>query len=496
MKFIHSRKWGRSGNTTGGETVGQWYDVNSRKAVNSSFERPEYSMAGDKSGNYSLKSYGDDSGKTDSASLNCENVRKRRHTQKSSVVNPGAFRVVCLLLACLVIGAIGGVVAFYLLSISLPTNAHDSDTAQEIQSVPPQVEDTKSSISDDNTVKANNGDAAASGHSTNELSGQEIYALGCSQTVGVTTEVTGTNVFGQPTSSTLSGTGIVISDDGYILTNYHVVEAAVTGDYEINVVLNDGSSYKAEFIGKESDNNDVALLKIEATDLNVISIGNSNNMEVGEQIYTVGNPLGELTYTFTTGIVSALNGDITSSKEDGTSDTINMFQIDAAVNSGNSGGPVYNVKGEVIGIVTSKYNSSSTEGIGFAMPINDVMDIVDDLMNYGYVSGKATMSIETYTLGQNEAKYYELVEGAFILYITPGSCAEVAGLHTEDIIVQIGDYDITSTSDYNAALKNYSAGDSTLVKAYRSGSYFDFDVTFDEDSGEPVSSNYRGNKSS
>lgn len=314
-----------------------------------------------------------------------------------------------------------------------------------------------------------------------EMTAAEIYEMGCQQVVGLKTSVTTTNIFGQTSSGAVSGSGFIISDDGYIVTNYHVIEYSVLYGYELSVMLYDGSTYPADIIGYEEEN-DLAVVKIEATGLNAVTLGSSSKMIVGQQVYAIGNPLGELEYTMTGGIVSALDRVITTADQTtGTTTSISMFQIDAAVNSGNSGGPVYNSKGEVIGIVSAKYSSSGVEGLGFAIPMDDAFTIVSDLIENGYVTGKAYFGITVRTLTTSYAQYYGLVEGAYVETVTPGSCAETAGLEAGDIITKLGDYEVTTRDDLLNAKKNYKAGDTVSVTAFRGGEYLEFILTFDEE---------------
>ena len=204
------------------------------------------------------------------------------------------------------------------------------------------------------------------GLASHALNPSEIYNLATGQVVGIRTEVTVTNFFGMTSSGAVSGSGFIISDDGYILTNYHVVEDAYNGRFDIEVMTYDGTKYSASIVGVEPAN-DLAVLKIEAEGLNAAVFGDSDRLHVGDAVYAVGNPLGELEFSMSTGYVSALDRVINTQE----SESINMFQIDAAVNEGNSGGPLYTSDGTVVGIVTAKYSSSGVEGLGFAIPIND-----------------------------------------------------------------------------------------------------------------------------
>jgi serine protease Do len=313
------------------------------------------------------------------------------------------------------------------------------------------------------------------------ISPSTIYSMACTQAVAITTEITYTNFLGYTSSGAVSGSGFIISSNGYILTNYHVIQQAVEGGYDVNVYLYDGTEYVATVVGYEQDN-DVAVLKIDVDNLDPVTIGDSDSIDVGESVYAVGNPLGELEYTMTTGTVSALNRDISSTDSStGTTTTINMFQIDAAVNSGNSGGPVYNSRGEVIGIVTAKYSSSGVEGLGFAIPINDAISIANELITNGYVSGKAYLGVMVETVNSIAVRYYNMVPGAYVYGVESGSCAEAAGIKVGDVIVALDDTQITSMGDLTTAKKAYSAGSSAVVKVYRNGEYVELPIVFDEE---------------
>jgi serine protease Do len=200
-------------------------------------------------------------------------------------------------------------------------------------------------------------------------------------------------------------------------------------------------------------------------------------MQVGDTIYTVGNPLGELDYTMTSGIVSALDRVI----QVDAATSINMFQIDAAVNSGNSGGPVYNSEGKVIGIVSAKYASAGVEGLGFAIPINDAVDIVSQLITNGYVAGKPSLGISVRDWSSAYAQYYGTPEGALVEAVEPGSAADKAGVRIGDIITKLGDTDVTSTETLLIAKKMFSAGDTTTIVVSRDGEELTLTITFDEE---------------
>lgn len=312
---------------------------------------------------------------------------------------------------------------------------------------------------------------------TGELTATDIYNLACNSCVGVTTSITTTNAFGQETGSAITGSGFIISSDGLVLTNYHVVQAADESGLEILIMLYNGGEYKAEIVGRDSEN-DIALLRIDAKNLLPIRTGDFNTVKVGETVYAIGNPLGELTYTMTSGIVSALDRSITVE----TNMPINMFQIDAAINSGNSGGPVLNSRGEVIGIASAKYSSAGVEGLGFAIPINDALSIADSLLKYGYVKGRPLFGITVYTVVKD---YDAKVDGACIASVEAGSCSETAGLLIGDIVTEIDGIAIASSSDLIAAKKAHKAGDTVVLTVYRGGEYVTVSVTLDEAGAPP-----------
>ena len=304
-----------------------------------------------------------------------------------------------------------------------------------------------------------------------------IYELACSQVVGITTEITYTNFFGMTSSSAVSGSGFILSEDGYVLTNYHVIEQAYESKSPVTVILHDGSRHEAEIVGVEPGN-DIAVVKIEAVGLSAVSLGDSDELKVGSTVYPVGNPLGELEFSMSTGHISALDRYIVT---DSSGNSINMFQIDAAVNSGNSGGPVYDAQGRVIGVVTAKYADTGVEGLGFAIPINDAIGIADDLITKGYVTGKAYMGIQVdQRYNAMYSQYYNMPLGAYVYYVEAGSCAEAAGIRAGDIITAIGSEAVESHNGLSQAIKQFRAGDTTDVSIYRSGETLTLSICFDE----------------
>lgn len=302
------------------------------------------------------------------------------------------------------------------------------------------------------------------------LSASDIYQANVNSCVGISTPYTTTNIFGQTSSAAIMGSGFIISSDGYIVTNYHLIQKAVKNDYDVYVMLYNGEKYTAEIVCGDEEC-DVAMLKIDAEDLKAVTLGDFSSTAVGETVYAIGNPLGELTYTMTEGIVSALRRSILIDANT----TITMFQTDTAINLGNSGGPVFNSAGEVIGIVSAKYSSAGVEGLGFAIPINDAMAILDDLRQYGYVKGRPYFGIMV-----ADADYFTDTYGAYVDSVEEGSCSEAAGMQAGDVIISLEDTDIYSRDDLLIAKKKYSAGDTVIVTVLRGNERIELFVTLDE----------------
>ena len=371
-----------------------------------------------------------------------------------------------LVLACAIVGGAagaGGAAAYFHFSGEGTTVVYQSDRT------PAEV-----------VVNNNNGQP---------MSAQQLYAANVDSCVGITVSTTSTNIFGYTSTSAASGSGFVLTQDGFIVTNYHVIEEAAENDsVTITVSFQNGESYNAKLVGGEQGN-DVAVLKIEATGLQPVTLGDSDGLAVGQTVMAIGNPLGELTFTLTDGLVSALDRLITTSMG-----TMNMFQTNCAINSGNSGGPIFNSYGEVIGIATAKYGSStstsgaSVEGLGFGIPINDVKTMISDIIQYGYVTGKPYMGIQMQSVPQN-AQMYGVSAGAYITGVASGSAAEKAGLKEGDIIVGVDDTVIDSSSALSAAVSAYRAGDEAKLTIIRSNEKMELTIVFDEENEQTVSAN-------
>ena len=302
----------------------------------------------------------------------------------------------------------------------------------------------------------------------------EVYAAGVNSVVSINvTGTSGTNFFGQPVQTASAGSGFVLTKDGYIVTNYHVVKDADT----VKVTMYNGDEYDAKYVGGDEDY-DIAVIKVEAADLQPVTLGNSDNLNVGDHVLAVGNPLGELTFSMSGGMVSCVNRAI---NVDGT--PFNMIQTDASINPGNSGGPLFNQYGEVVGIVSAKYSSyssESVEGLGFAIPINDVIAMIQDIMTNGYVTNKPYLGITGGTMtSQMAAQYrYDVTEGVFVYSVEEGSAAAQAGLKMGDVILKVDDTEIESMEDLTAVKKQYSAGDTVSLTIYREGQETTVELTW------------------
>ena len=386
----------------------------------------------------------------------------------------GAAKVVALVLACTIAGGGAGVGGAYLYNRAV--------APQNVTTIYEEDRPTVQTV-----VNNNNGQP---------MTPEQLYAANLPSCVGITVNTT-VNIFGQTTTSAASGSGFVLSRDGYIATNYHVIEEAVdNSSVTIEVSFADGSKYDARLVGGEKDN-DVAVLKIEANGLTPVTLGDSSKLVVGESVYAIGNPLGELTYSLTDGIVSALDRLITTTGTDEngrqTSTTLNVFQTNCAINPGNSGGPLFDGYGNVIGITTAKYTQSSSgvsaEGLGFALPINDVKEILADLIEHGYVTGKPYMGV-TVDVVSSDAQSFGIPAGAVVKSVADGSCAQKAGLQVNDIIIAIDDTAIDSPSALTAALSsNYKAGDTAALTVIRSQQELKLTITFDEKNAETEARN-------
>ena len=299
--------------------------------------------------------------------------------------------------------------------------------------------------------------------SSKELTAAEVYAANVNSTVGIVTSAVTTNFWGQQTQSAAAGSGFIFTDDGYIITNYHVIEGANT----VTVSTYDGTQYDAKIIGYD-ESNDVAVLKVDAQGLTPVVIGSSSKLNVGDNVVAIGNPLGELTFSLTAGAVSALNRDVTMSS----GSTQELIQTDCAINSGNSGGALFNMYGEVVGITNAKYSGSSGSGasidnIGFAIPMDDVYNIITSIIEKGYIE-KPYIGVSVISVS-DETQKYGLPQGAAVQSLTDDGPAKAAGLQVNDIITKVNDTEITSSNDLVKTIGACKPGDRITLTVYRQG---------------------------
>ena len=303
----------------------------------------------------------------------------------------------------------------------------------------------------------------------------QVYAQNVGAVVAISNQAHTQSWTGETMATVSTGSGFVISPDGYIISNCHVVKGAE----QLTVTTHMGQEYVAELIGYD-ELNDISLLKVDAQDLQAVTIGSSDELIVGDMVVAIGNPLGDLTATQTVGYISGKDRSVST---DGS--IINMLQTDAAINPGNSGGPMFNMRGEVIGITTAKYSGNtpsgaSIEGIGFAIPIDDVMGMIDDFKNYGYLKNQAYLGVKVLNMDPTTASMYSLPTGSYVQSVNEGSSAEKAGVLPKDIIIAIGDMEVDSNAKLTMALRRFSAGDTTTITVFRAGDRLELPITFDE----------------
>ena len=385
-------------------------------------------------------------------------------------------KVTAFLMAMVMVS--GGSIAVYRQFTESPVSA--------VTETEEQVSDRKSSLSAETVSLINTGNNSGTALTTEEVVQKVLPSV-----VGVESEFTVTSNnngyyygFGMPTTSTAigTGTGVVITEDGYIVTNAHVIYDSEYGaglSEKITVHMNDDNSYEAEVVGYDTDC-DLAVLKIDATGLTSAEFGDSDSLMLGESVIAIGNPLGfDLKNTVTSGIVSGLNRNITINDK-----AMNLIQTDTAINSGNSGGPLINKYGQVIGINSSKmsasYGEASIEGIGFAIPSNETSKIIDDLMSYGYVTGKPQLGISCQDVTENVSRMYNMPVGVYITEVSAGSASEKAGLQSGDIITAVDGMEVSTAEELNAQKNTHSAGDTITVTYVRNGNEKTTEITLDE----------------
>ncbi len=301
-----------------------------------------------------------------------------------------------------------------------------------------------------------------------ELTPAEVYAKNVGSTVGITTTVN-TNFFGYRTTSPASGSGFILTDDGYIVTNFHVIDSANS----VEVTTYDGKSYPAKIVGYDEEN-DIAVIKIDADGLTPVVLGSSEESVVGDYVCAIGNPLGELTFSLTSGIISALDRSVTIEGK-----SMNLIQTDCAINAGNSGGPLFNMYGEVVGVTNAKLSSSSMgeasiDNIGFAIPIDSVKDIITGIITDGTVE-KPYIGVTISTLGSEYQRFG--LSGVVVQSVEEDSPAEKAGLKADDIITAVNGEKIEENSDLTSKVLKCKDGDKLTLTVTRQGETLELEVT-------------------
>ena len=323
------------------------------------------------------------------------------------------------------------------------------------------------------TINQVSSGAVTNASSVSASTTSDIVKKTADSVVEIATEGITTGSFARQYVTQGAGSGVIISADGYIVTNHHVIDGANT----ITVTLRDGNTtYDATLIGSDEDN-DIALIKISAEGLSPATFGDSASLAVGDYVVAIGNPLGTLGGTVTDGIISALAREVTIEDKNMT-----LLQTNAQISPGNSGGGLFNANGELVGIVNAKDSATEVEGIAFAIPVNNVIDIIKDLQNYGYVTGKIDMGMEFVDINSNDTAFYYGVNelGCYVLSVNSGSNAESAGFKRGDLIVSVNGTNVSTQADISKALENNKVGDEVTLTVKRNGQTQDIKLTLAE----------------
>ena len=369
-------------------------------------------------------------------------------------------------------------------TLSMTNRSKQAEPEQAEQPTPEQAASaqtgTETAAPQQTTQQPTQGAYVGSGTKLNIVSSQESSdttfsdeegAL-CLQDIYSTVIDSVVSISSMTSSGTSSGTGIIMSSDGYVITNHHVI----TGALVISVLTNDNQEYEAALVGSD-EMSDLAVLKIDARGLKAAEFGDSSKLRVGDSVVAIGDPLGvQLRGTMTNGIISAINRDLTVGDR-----TMTLIQTNAALNNGNSGGPLINCYGQVIGINTVKMSSyytatASVEGLGFAIPISVAKPIIDELIENGYVAGRPAIGISGDSLPSYYRTYYRLPDGVYVTSVNEGSDAKAKGIREGDIVTAINGERISSIDELNTVKNQYAAGDEVTLTVYRSGTYYEVTV--------------------
>ena len=386
---------------------------------------------------------------------------EKRHKKKRS---GKVFRVIAIILLCVLLSGAAGIGGTVLMHNYYAGQGRLSEDGARIAAL---VEGNRSTA----MVQT------ASVDTGKLMTASQVYAANVNSTVGIRTSISMTNFWGYRTTSAASGSGFILTENGYILTNYHVIQDSNS----ITVTDYDGKEYEAKIVGYD-ESNDIAVLKVEAEGLSPVILGSSKALSVGEDVAAIGNPLGELTFSLTRGCVSALDRTVTLSD----SNTMTLIQTDCAINSGNSGGALFNMYGEVVGITNAKFSSSSSgasiDNIGFAIPIDSVRGIFESIIEKGYAS-TPYIGVTVSTVAE-DSRSYGLPAGAAIQSVTEDGPAAKAGIQAYDIITAVNGNPVADKSDVTEAVRASKPGDVLALELYRQGQKLTVNVTV----GEKISS--------
>ncbi len=360
----------------------------------------------------------------------------------------GKYRTAALLSGCLVLSGIGSFGGFYLAQ-SMNKGVNNVSYQSVIR-----------------TASANDNERVTG------LSAKDVANIAMDSVVEIRTESVQNGSFMQQFISQGAGSGVILSENGHIVTNHHVINGAS----KITVRTKDGTEYDAKLLGSDATT-DLAVLKIEATGLKAAVLGDSEKLSVGDKAYAIGNPLGELGGTVTDGIISALDRELTVDNQ-----PMRLLQTSAAINPGNSGGGLFNDAGELIGIVNAKSSGSDIEGLGFAIPINSAKTIIDSLLNSGYVQNRAQLGVSLINISDRSsaAKYGLSTPGVYIAEVVPSSGAHNAGLQSMDRIISINEKEVTTSADIKKVIDESKAGDVVKLQIARNEKIMEVDVTLTE----------------
>ena len=422
--------------------------------------------------------------KTASSESSSPSYSPKAEPTKKEKKRPSLAAIIALALCFSIIGGLAGSVGAGMISDRLRSggaiteSAQTPETAEEAaaESAIPATPETAATRAPDPTAAATKApspvpteaptkavEAMTTDGERKLMSAADVYEATVNSTVGIKTSIT-TNYWGYQSSGAAAGSGFVYSADGYIITNYHVIEDSSS----ITVTMYDGTAYNAEVKGYDADN-DIAVLKIDAENLTPVTLGSSDQLRVGDEVLAIGNPLGELTFSLTKGCVSALNRDITLSG----GITMDLIQTDTAINSGNSGGALFNMYGEVVGITNAKYSgrgysSASVDNIGFAIPIDNVKRIITDIVEKGHVV-KPYIGVTMATLS-SDMQSFGYPMGVVIKSVEKDSPAEKAGLKVNDIITAVNGEAVTSSGGLKEYVARCTPGDELVFTVFRQDS--------------------------